>query len=109
MFIDFVTIAYFYNPFKVETFASVMDRLVTSVDRNPRRLRILYGNPVEHDAVIATARQAREKGSRATADSRLVSLQCDVRIRPAPLDRAIRCGSRRRLSSRSDRRVIRSR
>ena len=68
---DDVTIAYFYNPFTGATFASVLDRLLRSVDRNPRRLQIVYGNPVEHDAVMATGRVKlvkKARGLRPTSD-----------------------------------------
>lgn len=53
---DDVTIAYLYNPFTGTTFATVIDRLLASVDRRPRRLRIIYTNPVEHDRLMATRR-----------------------------------------------------
>ena len=53
---DDVTVAFFYNPFKGETFAAVVDKLVTSLDRNPRRLRIIYRTPFEHEYIISTGR-----------------------------------------------------
>ena len=53
---DTVTVAYLNNPFGGEVFESVIDRLVASVDRNPRRLRIVYANPVEEAALLATGR-----------------------------------------------------
>ena len=53
---DTVTVAYLYNPFGGEVFATVIDRLIASVDRNPRRLRIIYGNPQEEAALLATGR-----------------------------------------------------
>jgi hypothetical protein len=34
----------------------VVGRLFESVDRHPRRLRIVYGNPVEEDALMRTGR-----------------------------------------------------
>ncbi|MEQ1863671.1 MAG: class I SAM-dependent methyltransferase [Micropepsaceae bacterium] len=49
---DEVTIAYFYNPFGGETFSAVIDRLVASVRRRPRLLRIIYVNPVEEQTVL---------------------------------------------------------
>jgi 16S rRNA G966 N2-methylase RsmD len=49
---DDVTVAYFYNPFDGETFAKVIDRLVTSVRRRPRTLKIIYVNPAEEQAVL---------------------------------------------------------
>ncbi len=67
---DDVTIAYFYNPFTGATFASVMDRLVRSLDRNPRRVRIVYGNPVEHDTIMATGRARLVKKARGLRPTR---------------------------------------
>lgn len=53
---DDVTIAYLYNPFRGEIFATAIERLIASVDRCPRRVRIVYLNPIEHDALMATGR-----------------------------------------------------
>lgn len=61
---DTVTVAYLYNPFVGEVFEAVIDRLVASVDRNPRRLRIVYGNPVEEEALLATGRVRRIRAVR---------------------------------------------
>lgn len=49
---DDLTIAYFYNPFNGPVFASVIDRLVESVQRRPRRLRVVYLNPVEEQRLL---------------------------------------------------------
>lgn len=53
---DDVTVAFFANPFTGTIFATVIERLLASVDRNPRRLRIIYRNPVEHDLLLSTGR-----------------------------------------------------
>lgn len=53
---DDVTILFLNNPFTGSIFAQVMDKVVASLDRAPRRLRIVYRNPREHDAVIDTGR-----------------------------------------------------
>jgi SAM-dependent methyltransferase len=53
---DDVTVVYLYNPFTGRTFSAVVERLLASVDRRPRRLRILYVNPVEHDRLMSTGR-----------------------------------------------------
>lgn len=53
---DDVTVVYLYNPFTGRTFSTVVERLLASVDRRPRRLRIVYVNPVEHDRLMATGR-----------------------------------------------------
>ncbi|SNR77462.1 methyltransferase domain-containing protein [Blastococcus mobilis] len=53
---DEVTVALFNNPFVGGLFEAVVARLLESVDRHPRRLRIVYGNPVEEDALLRTGR-----------------------------------------------------
>ncbi len=53
---DDVTVAFFNNPFVGEVFETVIARLLTSVDRHPRRVRIVYGNPVEEAALLRTGR-----------------------------------------------------
>ena len=53
---DDVTVALFANPFGGELFETVVARLLESVDRRPRRLRIVYGNPVEEAALMRTGR-----------------------------------------------------
>lgn len=53
---DDLTIAYMFCPFTGATFRSVIDNLIASHDRAPRRLRIVYLNPEEHDELMATGR-----------------------------------------------------
>ena len=53
---DDLTIAYMFCPFTGATFRGVVDNLVASYDRAPRRLRIVYLNPEEHDGLLATGR-----------------------------------------------------
>lgn len=53
---DAPTVAYMFNPFVGETFQRVLDNMVESLDRNPRRMRLIYVNPMDHDAVMATGR-----------------------------------------------------
>lgn len=53
---DDVTVAFFNNPFRGATFAEVINRLLASVDRNPRELRIVYGNPIEEPFLLSTGR-----------------------------------------------------
>ena len=54
-----VTHAFFFNPFQGETFGTVIARLVDSLDRKPRRLRLLYLHPVEDGRIMATGRFRR--------------------------------------------------
>jgi SAM-dependent methyltransferase len=53
---DAMTYAYMFNPFNGETFQHVLDNIVASLDRSPRRLRLIYVNPVSHEVVAASGR-----------------------------------------------------
>ena len=53
---DEVTVAFINNPFGGDIFATVVDRLLASVDEKPRSLRIVYGNPVEEAALLHSGR-----------------------------------------------------
>jgi hypothetical protein len=53
---DDVTVAYFYNPFSGPIFTAVVQKLIDSVDRCPRRLRIVYHDPAEEDTLLVTCR-----------------------------------------------------
>lgn len=50
---DDVTIVYMGNPFSGPIFAAVLAEIVASVRRKPRRLTLLYMNPVEEAQVLA--------------------------------------------------------
>ena len=45
---------YLYNPFTGLLFARFIERLLRSLERRPRPLRLVYNYPFEHDYVIAT-------------------------------------------------------
>jgi hypothetical protein len=62
---DDVTVAYFYHPFEGQIFARVIDNLVASLDRNPRRLRIIYVYPMSADYIYRTGRFELERRMRA--------------------------------------------
>ncbi len=66
---DDVTIVYFGNPFTGPIFASVIEQLTASLGRNPRRLRIIYFNPVE-DRCLREAGFAVVKRSRGLRPTR---------------------------------------
>jgi CBS domain-containing protein len=51
---DDVTVVYLFNPFTGQTFSLVIDRLLASVARNPRSVRIVYRNPREHGRLMGT-------------------------------------------------------
>jgi SAM-dependent methyltransferase len=53
---DDVTIVYLYNPFRHELFGAAIDRVLESLDRRPRRLRVVYRHATEHDQLLATGR-----------------------------------------------------
>lgn len=50
---DDVTVVYMGNPFSGPIFEAVIEQIVASVRRNPRRLQLLYFNPVEEGMVLA--------------------------------------------------------
>lgn len=53
---DDVTVVFLNNPFRGEIFDAAIESILRSVDRRPRRLRIIYRNPVEHERLVATGR-----------------------------------------------------
>ena len=53
---DDVTVVFLYNPFNGATFEGAIGGVLRSLDRAPRRLRIVYVNPVEHEFLMATGR-----------------------------------------------------
>lgn len=56
---DDITIAYFYNPFVGPIFEHVIRQILASIDRAPRRMRIIYRNPDEEQLLLATGRIRR--------------------------------------------------
>jgi hypothetical protein len=53
---DDVTVVYMYCPFTGPIFASATRRLLASVDRCGRRVRLVYNNPFEHNFLLQTGR-----------------------------------------------------
>jgi Histone methylation protein DOT1 len=53
---DDVTVVFLASPFVGRLFATVVDRLLASVERHPRPMRIIYFHPVEHEVLMATGR-----------------------------------------------------
>jgi SAM-dependent methyltransferase len=51
-----LSVVYLFSPVVGETFHRLIDRLLESLDRNPRVLRLLYNYPVEHDYLVRHAR-----------------------------------------------------
>ena len=62
---DDLTIAYFFHPFVGETLDRVLRGLVESIDRNPRRVRLIYVCPIASSQVLATGRFRLTKERRA--------------------------------------------
>lgn len=90
---DDVTVAFFYNPFVGDLFEAVVARLVQSVDRCPRPLRIVYGNPTEEAArlrigsvrTVRTLRGWRPGREWSRSNSyRLYELSCRPGSTPSP-------------------------
>lgn len=53
---DDVTVVFMYNPFRGTVFRRTVAEILRSVDARPRRLRLVYVNPQEHDVLIGTGR-----------------------------------------------------
>jgi hypothetical protein len=53
---DDLTVVYLYNPFTGLLFARFLERLLHSLERRPRPLRLVYNYPFEHDYVIESGR-----------------------------------------------------
>lgn len=87
---DDLTIAYLYNPFTDAIFQTVVDRLVESVQRRPRRLRLIYLNPLEDErlrhAGFREVRRLRGVRRTATSGARMYELT------PMDVTRAARTG-----------------
>jgi SAM-dependent methyltransferase len=53
---DDLTVAYLYHPVANETFDAVMKSIIDSIDRKPRRVRLIYNLPIQKSNVLATKR-----------------------------------------------------
>lgn len=53
---DDVTFVYMFNPFRGAIFRTVIDNLVTSLDRSPRPLHVIYTRPYEEEYLLGTGR-----------------------------------------------------
>lgn len=77
---DDVTVVLINNPFKGAVFTTVVERLLASVDRRPRRMRIIYGNPHEEAALLGTCRVRLVKNARGWRPGREWSRSNSVRL-----------------------------
>jgi SAM-dependent methyltransferase len=53
---DDVSVVYLFNPFRGPIFDKAMARLIASVDRHPRVVRVIYRNALYHDRLMQTGR-----------------------------------------------------
>jgi len=58
---DCITIIVFYNSFGGDALREMLERVLESYNRSPRRIRLVYANPKEHDLIVSTGR-FRETG-----------------------------------------------
>ena len=80
---DDLTVLYLYNPFTGEIFDRVLENLLASVDRAPRRLRVIYRHPTEHEKLEASGRfervrtiePKRRRGRSSTAETRVYEVR----------------------------------
>lgn len=77
---DDVTVAYIYNAFGGDTFQAVVDELLASVDRAPRRLRLIYRTALEHERLVATGRFRLVRMARGRRPGRAWSEKMAIRV-----------------------------
>jgi SAM-dependent methyltransferase len=53
---DDMTLAFMFDPFRGRTMDDVLRNVIVSIDRNPRRVTLIYVNPTQGDRVLATGR-----------------------------------------------------
>lgn len=53
---DDVTVIFLYNPFRGALFDQFLARVIESLDRCPRSLRLIYRTPLEHERLVAIGR-----------------------------------------------------
>ncbi|MGV9777654.1 methyltransferase domain-containing protein [Streptosporangium sp. NPDC003464] len=53
---DDVSVVFLNNPFRGEIFAAAIEKLLATVDRNPRPVTVIYFNPVEEAFLLGTGR-----------------------------------------------------
>jgi SAM-dependent methyltransferase len=61
---DDVTVAYLFNSVKGAAFSALIERIEESLDRRPRRLTLIYAQPVMHGALIRSGRFRRTRATR---------------------------------------------
>jgi len=84
---DDMTYAYFFNPFTGETFRKVLDNIIASLDRNPRRLVLIYHMPEMRQVVDDSGRfrLLEERQTARTTTTRIYeSVPAGAAAEPAP-------------------------
>ena len=64
---DEMCVLYFFNPFGKYTLQLIADNLAHSLERQPRKVYIIYGNPIHaevFDALVGLAPMDARRGSR---------------------------------------------
>ena len=92
---DDVTVVYMFNPVIGETFTVAMERLLESVDRVPRRVRLLYNLPFEHNWLMGTGRFRAVAVAPNAWPARRDPTQVIVTYEVLPADAADPCGDPR--------------
>ena len=77
---DDMTVAYFYYPFAGETFRTVIAKIVASIDRNPRRVTLIYAFPKLGDVILETGRFVLKRTARSRAWPDAVAFQIAVYV-----------------------------
>jgi len=77
---DDLTVVYLYNPFRGEIFGRVLEKLIESVDRAPRTLRMIYRTPVEHELIEATGRFRPIRSAAGLRPTRAWSQKLSIRL-----------------------------
>jgi precorrin-6B methylase 2 len=98
---DDVTVVFLYNPFTGATFQAFLDRLLRSIDRNPRVVRVIYANPKEEARLLATGRVNHVRSLRGWRPTPAWSISNSTRmyaVRPAAVTPAERPEGRPRHS-----------
>ena len=80
---DDLTVAYFYNPFEGAIFSAVIDKIVASLRRNPRVIRVIYMNPVE-EATLLRAGATRVRGTHGLRPTQAWARENSVRLYTLP-------------------------
>jgi SAM-dependent methyltransferase len=77
---DDVTVIYIYNAFRGPVFEAAIAQIIASVDRAPRRVRLIYRTALEHERLIAARRFRPTRVVRGLRPGRAWSAKLATRI-----------------------------